>query len=135
MFLFLAVWLKKLLFSVFDAIARVLDVVNLTTGILEQFSAHYLHFFQFQTGIRAGAWPQHCITLGLGSDGIPDDTDTRYADNLRSAELSDSNLVQIWGEPDREAFRSFIMATDPLEPTADQRTLAVPCGSRNQCGG
>lgn len=50
------------------------------------------------------------VTLGLGSDGVPDDIDTRYAANLRSAEVSDDNLVQIWGVPDREAFRSFINA-------------------------
>ncbi len=50
------------------------------------------------------------ITLDRGSDGIPDDTDTRYADNLRSAEISDSQLVMIWGEPDRKAFNSFINA-------------------------
>jgi len=50
------------------------------------------------------------ITLARGSDGIPDDIDTRYADNLRFAEISDSQLVMIWGEPDREAFRSFINA-------------------------
>jgi iron complex outermembrane receptor protein len=43
-------------------------------------------------------------------DGIPDDTDTRYADNLQFAEISDSQLVQIWGAPDREAIRSFINA-------------------------
>ena len=50
------------------------------------------------------------ITLARGSDGIPDDTDTRYADNLGSAEVSDSELVQIWGAPEREAFHSFINA-------------------------
>ncbi len=50
------------------------------------------------------------ITLARGSDGIPDDTDTRYADNLWSAEVSDSHLVQIWGAPDNESFRSFINA-------------------------
>jgi len=50
------------------------------------------------------------ITLARGSDGIPDDTDTRYADNLGSAEISDSQLVQIWGAPDRKAFNSFINA-------------------------
>lgn len=50
------------------------------------------------------------VTLALGGDGIPDDTDTRYADNLRSAEISDNQLVQIWGEPDREAVRAFINA-------------------------
>ena len=50
------------------------------------------------------------ITLARGSDGIPDDIDTRYADNLRFAEVSDSELVQIWGAPEREAFNSFINA-------------------------
>lgn len=50
------------------------------------------------------------VTLALGGDGIPDDTDTRYRDNLRFAEISDSQLEMIWGEPDREAFRSFINA-------------------------
>ena len=50
------------------------------------------------------------ITLARGSDGIPDDTDTRYADNLRFAEISDSELAQIWGMPEREAFHSFINA-------------------------
>ncbi len=50
------------------------------------------------------------ITLARGGDGIPDDLDTRYADNLQFAEVSDGQLVQIWGAPDREAFHSFINA-------------------------
>lgn len=50
------------------------------------------------------------ITLARGSDGIPDDIDTRYADNLRFAEISDSQMVQIWGAPEREAFSSFLNA-------------------------
>jgi iron complex outermembrane receptor protein len=50
------------------------------------------------------------ITLARGSDGIPDDVSTRYADNLRFAEVSDGRLVQIWGAPEREAFHSFINA-------------------------
>ncbi len=50
------------------------------------------------------------VTITRGGDGIPDDTDTRYADNLANAEISDSPLVMIWGEPDREAIRTFINA-------------------------
>jgi iron complex outermembrane receptor protein len=50
------------------------------------------------------------VTIARGSDDIPDDTDTRYADNLRFAEVSDSELVMIWGEPDRNAIRTFINA-------------------------
>lgn len=55
------------------------------------------------------------VTLYRGSDGIPDDTDTRYADNLRFAELSNSDLVMVWGEPDREAIRAFVNAGYELD--------------------
>jgi iron complex outermembrane receptor protein len=55
------------------------------------------------------------ITITRGSDGIPDDTDTRYADNLATAEISDSPLVMIWGEPDREAIRTFVNAGFELD--------------------
>jgi len=50
------------------------------------------------------------LTLARGSDDIPDDTDTRYADNLRFAEVTDSEFVMVWGEPDRDAIRTFINA-------------------------
>ncbi len=50
------------------------------------------------------------VTIYRGSDGIPDDSDPRYADNLRFAEISDSELVMIWGAPEIEAIRSFINA-------------------------
>jgi iron complex outermembrane receptor protein len=50
------------------------------------------------------------ITLARGNDGIPDDTDTRFADNLPFAEVSDSELVMIWGRPEQQAIRSFINA-------------------------
>ena len=50
------------------------------------------------------------VTITRGSDDIPDDTDTRYADNLATAEVSDSPLVMIWGEPDRDAIRTFVNA-------------------------
>jgi len=44
------------------------------------------------------------VSILNGSDGIPDDTDTRFADNLRNAEISDSELTQIWGRPNRDAY-------------------------------
>jgi iron complex outermembrane receptor protein len=50
------------------------------------------------------------VTITRGSDDIPDDTDTRYADNLHLAEISDSPFVMIWGEPDRDAIRTFVNA-------------------------
>jgi iron complex outermembrane receptor protein len=48
------------------------------------------------------------VTLASGSDGIPDDTDSRYADNLQFAEISNTPFVTVWGAPEREAIRSFI---------------------------
>jgi len=50
------------------------------------------------------------ITITRGSDDIPDDTDTRYRDNLQFASAADGELVMIWGEPDRDAIRTFINA-------------------------
>ena len=59
------------------------------------------------------------ITLARGGDGIPDDTDTRYADNLRFAEISDSPFEQIWGAPESEAIRAFINAGLVLDGGAE----------------
>jgi len=59
------------------------------------------------------------VTLATGSDGIPDDTDTRYADNLRFAEISDSPFEQIWGAPEREAISAFINAGLELDSGAE----------------
>jgi iron complex outermembrane receptor protein len=59
------------------------------------------------------------VTLARGTDGIPDDTDTRYADNLRFAEISSTPFVIVWGEPDREAIRSFINAGFELDNGTD----------------
>lgn len=50
------------------------------------------------------------VTLATGSDGIPDDADTRYADNLQFAEVSHTPFVTVWGAPERDAIRSFITA-------------------------
>jgi iron complex outermembrane receptor protein len=49
-------------------------------------------------------------TLVLGSDGIRDDTDMRYADNLTTPE-------QRWGQPDQEAIRTFLNAGVDLSDT------------------
>jgi iron complex outermembrane receptor protein len=50
------------------------------------------------------------VSLLTGSDGVPDDTDTRFADNLRFVQLSDSELVMLWGRPEREAFSTVVNA-------------------------
>ena len=57
------------------------------------------------------------ISLLRQSDGIFDDTDTRYADNLKFAEASDEDLTQIWGEPDRDAIRMFVNAGYDMSDT------------------
>ena len=52
------------------------------------------------------------LSVYQGSDGILDDGDTRYADNICKAEIGQENscLTQIWGDPDRDAIRMFINA-------------------------
>ena len=52
------------------------------------------------------------ISLARGSDGVFDDVDTRYADNICQAEVGQPNscLTQIWGDPDRDSIRMFVNA-------------------------
>lgn len=58
------------------------------------------------------------LSLIEGSDGIPDDRDTRYRDNICYAEIGQGNcLTQIWGMPDRDAIRAFVNAGYDLSPT------------------
>lgn len=59
------------------------------------------------------------VSLYAGSDGIPDDTDNRYATNLEFAEVSHSRLTQIWGEPERDHIRAFVNAGLELANGAD----------------
>lgn len=59
------------------------------------------------------------ITLATGTDGIPDDTDSRYADNLPFAEISDTPFVTVWGAPERESIRAFINAGLELDNGAE----------------
>ena len=60
------------------------------------------------------------LSLVRASDGIPDDRDTRYRDNICEAEIGQPNscLTQIWGEPDRDAIRMFINAGVDLNNSA-----------------
>ena len=49
------------------------------------------------------------VSIRNSSDGILDDPDTRYADGICFAEVGQGNcLTQVWGEPDRDAIRSFV---------------------------
>lgn len=59
------------------------------------------------------------VTQYVGSDGIPDDTDPRYANNLPSAEISDSPFVTVWGAPEFESIRTFINAGFEVSDSAE----------------
>ena len=52
------------------------------------------------------------ISLERASDGIPDDRDPRYRENICQAEIGQPNscLTQIWGDPDRDSIRMFVNA-------------------------
>lgn len=52
---------------------------------------------------------------GVPLDGIPDDTDPVYANNLPFAEITNTPFVQVWGAPEREALRSFVNAGFELD--------------------
>ena len=57
------------------------------------------------------------LSVVAGADGIPDDIDNRYAANIQFAEVGDSALTQIWGEPERDAIRMFLNAGFDLTET------------------
>ena len=58
------------------------------------------------------------VSIRNTSDGILDDTDTRYADNICFAEIGQGNcLTQVWGEPDRDAIRAFVNAGIDINDT------------------
>lgn len=60
------------------------------------------------------------VSVIEGSDGILDDTDTRYADNLCFAEVGQGNCLEmIWGMPNRDAIRSFVNAGYEINESAE----------------
>lgn len=52
------------------------------------------------------------LSLVRASDGIPDDQDPRYRENICEAEVGQPNscLTQVWGDPDRDSIRMFVNA-------------------------
>lgn len=56
------------------------------------------------------------LQAALGSDGVPDDLDTRYADSFGSVggDRSFSSPAQVWGQPDREQLLAVLNAALPL---------------------
>ena len=57
----------------------------------------------------------------LGSDGIPDDLDTRFRDNFGTINGSGpfSDVEQPWGQPQREQYMLFVNAALPVSDTAE----------------
>ena len=61
------------------------------------------------------------LQAARGSDGIPDDLDTRFRDNFHrvGGERSFARPAQIWGQPEREQALFFVNAALPLGPAAE----------------
>ena len=56
------------------------------------------------------------LQAALGSDGVPDDLDSRYADGFRTVggNRPFESPAQIWGQPDREQVLALVNAALPL---------------------
>ena len=61
------------------------------------------------------------LQAARGSDGVPDDLDTRFADNFHrvGGGRSFRRPAQIWGQPEREQALFFVNAGLPLGPEAE----------------
>ncbi len=61
------------------------------------------------------------LQAALGSDGIPDDLDTRFADNFHriGGGRSFGRPAQVWGQPEREQAMFFVNAALPLGPDVE----------------
>ena len=72
----------------------------------------------------------------LGSDGIPDDLDSRYADNFHrvGGNRPFDGPAQIWGQPDREQLLAVLNAALPLSEGTELYGFAT-YASKNQTGG
>ena len=60
------------------------------------------------------------VQVQLGSDGIPDDLDTRYRDNfpLVGGAREFSTPAQIWGQPSRQQYLGLVNLNVPLNDTS-----------------
>ena len=76
------------------------------------------------------------LQAALGSDGVPDDLDPRYADNF--AEVGGNRKLrgpaQIWGQPDRRQLLAAANASLPLSDGLELHGFAT-WGAKDQSGG
>ena len=76
------------------------------------------------------------LQAALGSDGIPDDLDDRYAENFRTVGGSRpfASPAQIWGQPDREQALALVNALLPLTAGVEMYGFAS-YAAKDQTGG
>ena len=76
------------------------------------------------------------LQAARGSDGVPDDLDTRFADNFHriGGGRSFTRPAQVWGQPDREQAMFFVNAALPLGPDVELYAFGSHA-TKDQTGG
>ena len=76
------------------------------------------------------------LQAALGSDGVPDDLDSRYADNFAGVggNREFRSPAQIWGQPDRRQLLALANASLPLSNSLELHGFAT-WGAKDQSGG
>ncbi len=76
------------------------------------------------------------LQAALGSDGVPDDLDSRYADNFAGVggNRKFHSPAQIWGQPDRRQALAVANASLPLSDSLELHGFAT-WGAKDQSGG
>ena len=76
------------------------------------------------------------LQAALGSDGLPDDLDNRYANHFRTVggDRRFSSPAQIWGQPDREQALALVNAALPLSEGVELHGFAT-YATKDQTGG
>ena len=76
------------------------------------------------------------LQAALGSDGIPDDLDTRYADNFQNVggDREFDSPAQVWGQPEREQLLAVVNAALPLSDGIELHGFAT-YATKDQSGG
>ena len=76
------------------------------------------------------------LQAALGSDGLPDDLDNRYANNFRTVggDRRFSSPAQVWGQPDREQALALVNAALPLSEGVELHGFAT-YAAKDQTGG
>ena len=76
------------------------------------------------------------LQAARGSDGVPDDLDSRYADNFANVGGGREfrSPAQIWGQPDRRQVLASVNASLPLSESLELQGFAT-WGAKDQSGG